>query len=336
MVVETYSTTAFAPSERAGHWSRIIAETYFPLTLTYRDPARFSGLVQRRQAGPASLSRLRTGPASYERDIHQIRQCNGEDYLITVPAVAPVTFRQLGRDVTCAPGGFLIERGDEPYRFAYDVANDLLVMKLPRSALAARLRQPDRFCATAFDGTSEMGGLFVETVRRTHAMSGGTADTNILGRHLVELLALTLDRSAETQCGAATPVRAAHLKRAQDMIRRNLRNRDLGPETVAKACGISRRYLHEVFAETETTVAQYITGMRLSAARDFLTLPGDLSLAQVAYRFGFGDQAQFARQFRAAFGQTPSSFRANHRTLRLEAGDGADPPPPSPAKPRMT
>lgn len=322
MVVETYSTAAIAPPERVRHWSRIIAETYFPLTLTYRDPARFHGRVERRQAGPASLSRLRTGPASYERDIDQIRQCDSADYLITVPATAPVTFRQLGREVSCAPGGFLIERGDEPYRFAYDVSNDLLVMKLPRPALAARLRQPDRFCATLFDGTSDMGGLFVETVRRTHAMGGSLADSDVLGRHLVELLALTLDRAAETEAGAATPIRAAHLKRAQDMIRANLHDPALGPEAVARACGISRRYLHEIFADTETTVAHFISRVRLAAARDFLALPGDLPLAQVAYRFGFGDQAQFARQFRAAFGQTPSGFRASRRAARAGEREG--------------
>lgn len=318
MVVETYSTAATAPPERARHWSLIIAETYFPLTLDYRDPARFHGLVERRQAGPASLSRLRTGSASYERDIRHIRQCRSDDYLITVPAVAPVNFSQLGREVSCPVGGFLIERGDEPYRFAYDVSNDLLVMKLPRPALAARLRQPDRFCATVLDGTTEMGGLFVETVRRTHAMGGGPADTDVLGRHLVELLALTLDRAADTQTGAATPIRAAHLKRAQDMIRANLHDPGLGPEAVARACGISRRYLHEIFADTETTVAHFISHVRLAAAHDFLALPGDLPLAQVAYRFGFGDQAQFSRQFRAAYGQTPSEFRARRQATRTE------------------
>lgn len=322
MVVETYSTAAIAPPQRAGHWSRIIADTYFPLTLGYRDPAHFHGLVERRQAGPASLSRLRTGPASYERDARQIRQCYSDDYLITVPAVAPVAFRQLGREVSCAPGSFLIERGDEPYRFAYDVPNDLLVMKLPRPALAARLRQPDRFCATVLDGTSEMGGLFAETVRRTHAMRTGSADADVLGRHLVELLALALDRSADTEGSAATPIRAAHLKRARDMIRGNLQDPGLGPASVAEACGISRRYLHEIFADAGTTVSRFITETRLAAARDFLALPGDLPLAQIAYRFGFGDQAQFARQFRAAYGQTPSGFRADRRAAR--AGTGRD------------
>ena len=39
-------------------------------------------------------------------------------------------------------------------------------------------------------------------------------------------------------------------------------------ETVAQACAISKRYLHELFGETNATVAQFIRESRLIAARD--------------------------------------------------------------------
>lgn len=313
MGLENYSTAAAPAPERAAHWSGIIAETYFPLRLRYRDPASFQGRLERRVMGQIALSRLRSEPAQYERAPGLIRQGrDAEEYLITIPASAPVLFAQLGHDVTCRPGNFLIQRGDEPYRFAYEARNDLLVMKIARSALAERLRQPDRFCAAVVDGREGLGGLFTETVRRAHAMPGTPVTAEVLGRHLVELLALTLDGRAETEAGAASTVRAAHLRRAQAMILRDLRDPSLSPDAVAVACGISKRYLHDLFGDTGTTVAQFIRESRLKAARDLLQMPGDLSLAEVAYRFGFGDQAQFSRLFRAQFGQTPSSYRAGH------------------------
>jgi transcriptional regulator GlxA family with amidase domain len=49
---------------------------------------------------------------------------------------------------------------------------------------------------------------------------------------------------------------------------------------------------------------------RLIAARDMLDLPNAAPMAEIAYRFGFSDQAQFSRLFKAMFGQTPSSYRA--------------------------
>lgn len=320
MTIETYSTAATAPPERAAQWSTIIADTYFPLHLSYRDPDRFQGWLQRRTAGAVSLSRLRTEPARYERVPGLIRQGEAEAYLITIPSLAPVLFRQLGRDVTCAPGGFIVERGDEPYRFAYHSSNDLLVMKIAHKDLAARVRQPDRLCATVFDGCEGLGGLFVETVRRAHGMDEDFGAGEVLGRHLVELLALALDRQAETDKGAASVIRAAHLRRAQAVILRDLADPALSPATVAARCGISRRYLHNLFEDSDMTAAQFIRHARLQAARDLLAMRHDLSLADIAYRFGFSDQAQFSRLFRALFGQTPSSFRAACRAERQGGG----------------
>ena len=60
MHVTAHSTDQIAPSQRSAHWSKVIAETYFPLHLSFRDAAGFSGLLERRQMGDVSLSRLQT------------------------------------------------------------------------------------------------------------------------------------------------------------------------------------------------------------------------------------------------------------------------------------
>jgi AraC-like DNA-binding protein len=132
----------------------------------------------------------------------------------------------------------------------------------------------------------------------------------VLGRHLVELLALTLDRSSEMESGATSSVREAHRRRAQSVILSQLSNPDLSPELVADRVGISKRYLHELFAEVNCTVSQFVREQRLRAARDLLQMPNPGPMSDIAYRFGFSDQAQFSRLFKAMFGQTPSSYRA--------------------------
>ncbi len=313
MVLESYSTESFSSADKAEHWSRIISETYFPLHLSYREPGSFNGRLERRNTGPVALSRLRSEALQYERVAGQIRRDEAEAYLITIPRLTPVRFCQLGREVDCGPGGLLVERGDAPYRFSYEARNDLYVVKIARSALSERLREPDRLCAEVFDARSGMAGLFAETVRRAHALPDDPQAAEVLGRHLVELLALSLDRLADCDAGVGTVVRAAHLRRAQEAIRCNLDHPDLSPDLVAQLCGVSKRYLHQIFGETDTTLARYIRDQRLLAARDLLQMPGDLPLADIAYRFGFCDHAQFSRQFRALFGQTPSGYRAIFR-----------------------
>lgn len=318
MTVTTQSTAATPPALRARHWDSVIADTYFPLQLTFRDAATFEGQLERRVIGPVSISRLQTEAMQYERRPRHISEANDEEYLVTIPRRSPVDFRQLGRDVRCDPGGFLLERGDEPYKFSYSAANELCVLKISKAVLCEKLRNPDRFCAHIFDGSTGIGGLFTMFAQQifTQAPQDGNSSP-VLGRHLIELLALSLDAQSNVDDGVRSSVRGAHLCRAEAMIRTNLANPALSPEMVADACGISKRYLHELFSGSNVTVSQYIREQRLIAARDILELPNPAPIAEIAYRFGFSDQAQFSRLFKAMFGRTPSGYRA-----RQEGGFG--------------
>lgn len=306
-----HSTDRLPAAARAGHWNAVIADAYFPLDLTFRDAARFEGQLELGQVGDVSLSRLRTEPVQYERHRHHISGTTEEQYLITIPRQSPVDFRQLGREVRCDPGGFILERGDEPYRFSYSSANDLCVLKVAKPVLATRLRNPDRFCALVFNGREGIGSLFTTMAQQIQLQGASDpVSRSVLGRHLVELLALALDRSSDVEQGAGSSVREAHRRRAEAVILKDLSNPDLSPETIADAVGISKRYLHELFAEVNSTVSQFVREQRLRSARDLMMMPNPVQMSDIAYRFGFSDQAQFSRLFKSMFGQTPSSFRA--------------------------
>lgn len=310
MSVVSHSTKGLPSAARAGHWNAVIAEAYFPLHLTFRDAAAFDGKLALQSLGDVSLSRLQTEPVQYERHPRHIAGTSEEQYLITIPRQSPVAFRQMGRDLRCDPGSFIIERGDAPYRFSYEAANDLCVLKVAKPILANRLHNPDRFCAQVFNGREGMGGLFTTMAQQVQTLAPDDAAAGaLLGRQMIELLAMAVDRNAETSEVAQSAVRAAHLKRAAEAIRRNLSNPDLSPDLVAEACGISKRYLHEIFADGNGTVSQHIREQRLIAARNLLQLPNSGPMSDIAYRFGFSDQAQFSRLFKAMFGQTPSAYR---------------------------
>lgn len=313
MQTKAHSTDHVAAPERASHWNAVIAEAYFPLQLTFRDAGAFQGRLEKGSVGAVSLSRLQTQPLRYERNLRHIAGTTEEEYLITIPRRAPVDFRQLGRDVRCDPGGFIIERGDEPYRFSYEAPNDLYVLKVARPVLAEKIRSPDRHCAQVFDGRGGMGALFVSMAQQVQAQRDvDPRSAEVLGRQLIELLALAVDGQAGGGEGVRSAVREAHLRRAEGVIRRSLADPALSPDMVAEACGISKRYLHELFAEANSTVSQHIRDQRLIAARDLLQMPGTMPMSDIAYRFGFSDQAQFSRLFKAKFGQTPSGYRQQH------------------------
>lgn len=310
-----FSTDDTPLRERSTHWNAVIADAYFPLMLHFRNPLDFSGQLSRMNLGQVGLSRLTSDPVNYERRRRHICESVEEEYLITLPMATAVEFRQLGRDVRCEPGGFLIERGDEPYRFMYEQPNDLFVLKVSKAHLCERIRQPDRFCAQVFDATSGTAGLFRSMAAQAQAkLSGSDASArSVIGRHLLELLSLTLDGAQDANGASNSSVRSAHLARIDRYIRANLGDQDLSPDTIAEACGISKRYLHDLFKDVNGTVSQQIRDQRLQAACDMLRSAPRLPLAEVAYRCGFSDQAQFSRLFKSKYARTPSEYRNEAR-----------------------
>lgn len=319
-----FSTAATAPQHRSSQWNAVVSDCYFPLELQFQDSIRFNGELSRTALGHVALSRLKSDPVQYERRRSHIRDAREEEYLVTLPRATSVEFRQLGRDVRCDPGGFIIERGDEPYRFLYERPNDLLVLKVGRRALAERVRQPDRFCARVIDATTGTPALFAAMVNHTQdqidALTGASLDT--LGRQLLELLGLALNSAADTGESGYTLVRAAHLTRVEKFIVANLKNPDLSPDLIAESCGISKRYLHDLFKDVNGTVSQLIRDQRLIAARDRLQASRHLPISEVSYRFGFADQAQFSRLFKSKFGITPSEFQRDPGRSRKAYASG--------------
>lgn len=307
----SFSTHGIAAPDRATSWNEAIADTYFPLSLQFAKSLDFNGRLSKTSVGSTHLSRLESDAVLYERRAGHIRHAQKEDYLITMPRKSSVSFRQLGREVSCEPGGFIIQRGDEPYRFSYHRPNDLYVLKVDKSDLAERIRQPDQYCAQIFDGTKGVGALFLTMTQQIQSQANqlAGASAEVLSRQLLELLALTIKSEPRSAASTTSSVRAAHLLRIEKFIHENITNPDLSPDLIAQACGISKRYLHDLFKDVNGTVAQQVRDQRLTEARRFLKERPGLAISEIAYRFGFADQAQFSRLFKTKFKLTPSEFR---------------------------
>ncbi|MBN9136757.1 helix-turn-helix domain-containing protein [Agrobacterium pusense] len=310
------TTGATRAPDRSRHWHEAIASAYFPLDLRFREADRFSGDLTTWRFGDVSISRLTSDSLQYLRLPHHFRGAREEEFLVTVPAKAEVYFSQSGRDVKCRPGGFILERSSEPYQFSHAEPADMWVLKVDADALTGRLRAPDRFCTLQFEANNGAGGLFNDMLQLLPArFDGMTQEARAtVGRQLVDLLVLAIKADDRVLTSGNSTVRAAHLARIEAYIRTNLHEFDLGPERIAQACGISTRYLHELFKDTDQTVRGWIRDQRLAACRDALADPNNnQTAAEIAYRWGFSDQTQFSRVFKAHFGVPPGEFREKAR-----------------------
>jgi AraC-like DNA-binding protein len=309
--MKEFSTTNVQIEDRAAQWNAAISDAYFPLQLHFHDPVKFQGKLSGMGLGKVGISRLVSSPVNYERRLRHINYAHDEEYLITIPKSTSVEFRQLGKVVTCDPGGFIVQRGDEPYRFMHENSNDLFVLKVPKSSLAERVRRPDRYCAKVIDATKGCANLFTTMVTQIQlqGLEAKPSSQEIVGKHLLVLLSLALDENPDIEISNSSSVRAAHINRVDHYIRDNLKNPNLSPGLVSTACGISKRYLHDLFRDENTTVSQQIRDQRLIAARDRLAELSEDNVSDVAYRYGFTDHSQFSRLFKSKFGLSPSEHR---------------------------
>lgn len=319
----TITTSRTPVHDRSRHWHDAIAKAYFPLDLAFRTPDSFSGDLALWTLGDVSLSRLTSDALQYRRLPHHFKAERDEHFLVTVPARSEVFFSQCGKDVRCNPGGFILERSHEPYEFSHAEAADLWVLKVESKALGGRIRQPDRFCSMQFNAADGAGGLFSDMLHlipgRFDAMSVETRAT--VGQQLIDLLVLALKADERTLTTGNSTVRAAHLTRIESFIRKHMSDCELDPETIARGCGISTRYLHELFRDTNQTLGSWVRDQRLEACREALRDASNRqTVAEIAYRFGFGDQAQFSRAFKAHFGLPPKDYREQARTKRPAHG----------------
>ncbi len=101
------------------------------------------------------------------------------------------------------------------------------------------------------------------------------------------------------------------LQRIRSSIRERCHEPGLAPSAIADMNGISKRYLHYLFAQTQTTFGNELMRMRLEAAKRLLSDQryAALTVSEIAARCGFLEPSHFARRFRKGFGVGPTEFR---------------------------
>lgn len=100
------------------------------------------------------------------------------------------------------------------------------------------------------------------------------------------------------------------------------------PLHLAELCRVSLRHLERlVKSEAGITPRRWLKRERLRSA--LTLLPGAPSTKEVAYGLGYRQFSQFCREFKLAFGMTPTEFRRSPmpeqvRVLGLARQDGSE------------
>jgi signal transduction histidine kinase/ligand-binding sensor domain-containing protein/DNA-binding response OmpR family regulator len=103
------------------------------------------------------------------------------------------------------------------------------------------------------------------------------------------------------------------LKKAIDIVEKNMNDPDFDIETFAVEIGVSRMQLYrKVKALTNMTVKEYIRNIRIKRAAQLLE-QNKMTISEIVYKVGFVDIPYFRKCFRSEYGCTPSEYAARFK-----------------------
>jgi signal transduction histidine kinase/ligand-binding sensor domain-containing protein/DNA-binding response OmpR family regulator len=110
---------------------------------------------------------------------------------------------------------------------------------------------------------------------------------------------------------SVTPLDEKLMRKALDLVEKNIANPDFSVEELSRELGMSRVHFYKkILSLTGKTPIEFIRVVRLKRAAQLL-LKSQLSVSEVSYQVGFNNPKYFARYFRDEFHVLPSQYAAD-------------------------
>jgi AraC-like DNA-binding protein len=274
-----------------------------------QDPAVTRGLQLRsRLISDIRISDVAGGPCRGQRSSVHTSYDNGDYVGLVCRIEGEEICRNAEGEVRVNKGDLLLWRNRGDLSFQTEGWTRKLIMLIPESRFATVLRKPFDTNSMVLPGTSGLGLLtssfMVALCENLDQIDGKEAEIAV--EMALDLVASLYDSTLHDE----GLVRTTLFERIIRHIDRNLEDVNLSPADIAAAHGISRRYLHLVFAQQGHTVSGWIRERRLLRCRnELLQTSQKPSMTEIAHRWGYSDSAHFSRSFKKRFGMPPRSWR---------------------------
>lgn len=303
-----WSTDDAAPGMALSYWVEAICEAFLEMTAD-GDRENFVSQLAKFQFGPIDLNFVDTDPQKVWRTRAAIARSRDDFYYLLYMRGGSMGVQQGERAALIKPGDCLLVNSREPYHFLLPERDHCLSVQIPQNWLRTWLPDPEDLTVTPLAShsgwgatlASALGNLSPDTLDRIAVPYGIVAD------QIGALLALA---------GGARPEPMS--RHGASLLRRLLRaiedrscDPDTDPASVARECGISKRYLHLILAQGGTSFGAILIEARLKRAKVLLDDArfARISIADIAWRCGFSNSSHFARRFRRRFGAAPADYR---------------------------
>ncbi|MEU6844366.1 helix-turn-helix domain-containing protein [Streptomyces sp. NPDC046716] len=307
-------------SEGLEHWQEEVFRTFVPLRITLPKDEPFDGRISSSQVGPLQVSTVDCDRGRVDRTPQLIARDSADFVYVGLQRSGRARVEQDDRSTDIGADDLALYDTTRPYTLRFPQRFRMQVLLVPRSLLPQPESDLRRVTATAVHRDAGLGKVILPFLQGLvdHAPDVNATAGEQLAANAVSLvgtlLAERLDQETQDTPGGSL----ALLLRLKAFIDLHLADPDLTLASIAREHRISVRYLHRLFEGESTTAARWIQHRRLHACRTELSRrsPAAPTVAAVARRWGFTNAAHFSRAFRAAYGTSPSEWRADAAASR--------------------
>jgi AraC family transcriptional activator of tynA and feaB len=314
MMEQLFSTETVHPRDRFDYWHDVACRNLLKHDSRPECRLKFQAAIYAARLADLGLILFNNSPMGVSRTPHQVARATSDELFVCRQMSGLLALEQNGREIAIEAGDVTLIDPLIPYRGKFSRDSNLLVLKVPRRALEARVGRTREMVLCPIKPSQAEGSLLSSfaAMLPPHVGRISRVVENLAKEHVLDLLAVSLT----TAIGARTPrISSAHsfaLMNVRAAIEARLTDPMLDVSAVAAAAGISVRYANVVLAREGTSIMRLILARRLVRCQEALRDPSQAhrTLSEIAYGWGFSDMTHFSRRFRAAYGVLPSEYRS--------------------------
>ncbi len=308
---DRWSSIGLNPVEAFQQWQSWACSTLASLDIEIPDSDGFSARWENHSVGPLQLVSLAASP---ERLVNVGRREGGDPdsvYQLVYCGSGSITTEVGSERFRLGPGDFTLLDTAQAFQMRME-AHEAIVLLMPGPWLERWLPSPARSLGRAYSASSRWGlplGSLLSAAAT--GIDQAVLPRSVIADQLGSCLALAVGR----QPAAATRHRGKLAQRLLRLIEERHADPGLDPGEIARALGISTRYLHALLAESGTTFSAALNKVRLTRACELLGDPrlDGLQVGEISWRCGYLDPSYFTRVFRQRFGACPREWRKLQR-----------------------
>ncbi len=202
----------------------------------------------------------------------------------------------------------------QPWKLHFSKPYTITTLAIDGELVHDYLPDHERLLARRLPFPCNLNKVLTGLVQSAHAIAKAgyfEESAQTLARSFFGSLSLTqLGRRRLDRLESGLPLEMRRLQ-VKSHIDRHYSRPGLTISAIAESLHLSARYIQMAFADDATSPAEYLRQCRLKAAARLLADPrwSAHSVTDIAFSCGFNSSSYFSTQFRAAFKESPDSYR---------------------------